>query len=220
MSNQVFNPGCALVLYKPEFVKKIHDFLEEEIGDIKLHSICCHYEPKLPKGTKVINVCAGCNKRFSSLYDGVTTISLWELLATSEKFSFPDYKGMELAVHDACPVRKVGKVHEAVRVLLKRMNITAVEPERTQSNSVCCGDDFYEKIPLEKVHEKMRKRADSMPFDNVCVYCVSCIKSMHIGGKNPRYLLDLLFNEETDVQVYDTVEWHKMLDEYKVKSTL
>ncbi|MCP3901102.1 MAG: hypothetical protein GY707_15465 [Desulfobacteraceae bacterium] len=60
----------------------------------------------------------------------------------------------------------------------------------------------------------MKKGADSMSCEDVCVYCVSCIKSMHIGGKTPRYLVDLLMNESTDPQVYDTVKWHEELQEY------
>ena len=43
------------------------------------------------------------------------------------------------------------------------------------------GDDFYTKIPLEQVHLQMKKRASSMPCDDVCVYCVSCVKSMSIA---------------------------------------
>lgn len=60
----------------------------------------------------------------------------------------------------------------------------------------------------------MKERADSMHCDEVCVYCVSCIKSMHIGGKTPRHLMDLLMGEETDPQEYDTVKWHEQLNEY------
>jgi len=53
-----------------------------------------------------------------------------------------------------------------------------------------------------------------MPFDEVVVYCVSCIKSVFIGGKNPRYLVDLLFENETVPKTYDPDEWHKELDDY------
>ena len=53
-----------------------------------------------------------------------------------------------------------------------------------------------------------------MPCEEVCVYCVSCVKSMHIGGKTPRHLVDLLFNEPTEIQTYDTVAWHAQLQEY------
>jgi len=33
---------------------------------------------------------------------------------------------------------------------------------------------------------------------------------MHIGGKNPRYILDLLFKELSDPQEYDTVKLHQI----------
>ncbi len=53
-----------------------------------------------------------------------------------------------------------------------------------------------------------------MPCDDVCVYCVSCIKSMHIGGKNPRHLIDLLMGESTEPQISDTIKWHEQLQDY------
>ena len=60
----------------------------------------------------------------------------------------------------------------------------------------------------------MKKRAEFMPCEDVCVYCVSCIKSVHIGGKTPRHLVDLLMHEATYPQTYDTVKWHEQLQEY------
>ena len=59
--------------------------------------------------------------------------------------------------------------------------------------------------------EKMKKRAEQMPCDDVAVYCISCIKSMHIGGKRPRYIVDLLFGEDTAAGIYDPDNWHSML---------
>ena len=53
-----------------------------------------------------------------------------------------------------------------------------------------------------------------MPSDDVVVYCISCTKSVFIGGKTPRYLVDLLFNEETIPKTLDPDEWHKELEEY------
>jgi uncharacterized protein YozE (UPF0346 family) len=35
-----------------------------------------------------------------------------------------------------------------------------------------------------------------------------------IGGKNPQYLADLVFNEETLPKTYDLDEWHKELSLY------
>lgn len=209
-----FNPGCALSIYKPEMEETILHFLNQNYTKTELHKICCRHDPQLNAGSVIINVCAGCDKRFSSLYEGVTTISLWEVLDSLDSFNFPDYQGAQMSVHDACPVRGKAEVHRAVRSLLTKMNIEIIEAERHSARSVCCGDDFYPKLPMEKIHGLMKKRADSMPCEDVCVYCISCIKSLYLGGKTPRHLVDLLLNEPTDPQEYDTVKWHKQLQEY------
>ncbi|GAE01397.1 hypothetical protein CBO05C_1087 [Clostridium botulinum B str. Osaka05] len=214
MTKTYFNPGCALSIYKPEIENKILKFLNENYGEVTLHKICCHHNPQLEAGSLIINVCAGCDRRFRSLYEGISTISLWEVLDGLDAFQYPDYKGLKLSVHDACPVREKPQVHKAVRNLLKKMNIDVVETKFSGTNSICCGDDFYPKLPIEKVHQKMKERADSMPCNEVCVYCVSCIKSMYIGGKTPRHLIDLLIGQTTESQIWDTVKWHEQLQDY------
>jgi len=214
-----FNPGCALCLYKPETVHTLVTFLKTQFPDIALHNICCHYDPKVPAGARIVNICAGCDRRFRTLYEGVSTVSLWEILHETDSFPFPDYGGLTLSIQDPCPVRERPEVHRAVRSLLNRMNIQVVEPEHSGTRSVCCGDSFYPHLPAENIREKMRQRANAMPCDAVCVYCISCIKSMHTGGKRPRYLLDLLLGEPTEPQVTDTAEWHRTLEEYRASHT-
>lgn len=214
MTKKFFNPGCALSIYKPEMEHRILKFLNENYGYVQLHKICCRHNPQLGEGSLIINVCAGCDRRFRSLYEGISTISLWEVLDELGTFPYPDYNRLKLSVHDACPVREKPQVHQAVRNLLGKMNIDVVETAFSGTRSICCGDDFYMKMPIEKVHEQMKKRADSMPCSEVCVYCVSCIKSMYIGGKTPRYLIDLLMREATEPQIYDTVQWHNQLQDY------
>lgn len=214
MINTYFNPGCALSIYKPEIENKIMKLLNQFYGVVELHKICCHHDPKLLKGSLIINVCAGCDRRFRSLYEDISTISIWEVIDGMETFRYPDYKGLKMSVHDACPVRDKPQVHQAVRNLLKKMNIDVVETKYYGIHSRCCGDDFYQKLPINQIHQIMKERADSMPCNEVCVYCVSCIKSMYIGGKAPRHLIDLLMGEETEPQIYDTVEWHELLQDY------
>jgi hypothetical protein len=60
----------------------------------------------------------------------------------------------------------------------------------------------------------MKKKATQMPVEEVLVYCVSCAKSMFIGGKRPRYLIDLLFNERTIPKTIDLDKWHQELDAF------
>ncbi len=214
MTKTYLNPGCALSIYKPEMENKILIFLNQNYGEVELHKICCRHNPQLESGSLIINVCAGCDRRFRNLYEGISTISLWEVLDELNTFQYPDYKGLNMSVHDACPIREKPQVHQAVRNLLKKMNIDVVETKNHGTHSICCGDDFYPKLPIEQVHKKMKERAESMPCNDVCVYCVSCIKSMYIGRKTPRHLMDLLMGETTDPQIYDTVHWHEQLQDY------
>lgn len=215
MGKTYFNPGCALSIYKPDMEQRILKYLHDNYdGNVELHNICCRHDPNVEEGARIINVCAGCDRRFRSLYDGVSTISFWEVLDQMDTFPYPDYHGAKMSVHDACPVREKPQVHFAIRSLLRKMNIEVIETKHHGTGSICCGDDFYPALPLEQVHERMRSRADSMPCEDVVVYCVSCIKSMFIGGKTPRHMVDLLFGEPTTPEVYDTLAWHKQLQSY------
>lgn len=124
-----FNPGCARSIYKPEIELQILEYLNENfdnIDNIELHKICCRHDPRLPHGSTIINVCAGCDRRFRSLYEGIDTISLWEIIDGLGNFLLPDYKGLQMSVHDACPVRDKPVVHKAVRNLLEKMNINKI----------------------------------------------------------------------------------------------
>lgn len=210
----IFAPGCALVIYKPELAEKLHNVLSENLGVMDRLDICCRNQPELKDNTEVINVCPGCDRRFRENYFNSSTISLWEVLAKSDFFPFPDYKGKKMTIVDACPTRSQDRVHDAVRTLLKKMNIELVEPENTRTKSTCCGDSFWGVLSKDDVKKQMIKKASEMPVDDVVVYCVSCSKSMFIGGKKPHYLVDLLFQEETVPKTYETEEWHKEIDEY------
>ena len=192
----VYAPGCALMLYKPELAGRLLQWLRTEFGDVDEHLTCCRHEPGLQRPARVINTCPGCDRRYRQLYEDVSTISLWEVLAASTNFPFPEYDGALMTVLDACPTREQARVQEAIRTLLSKMNISVVEPERTRTRGTCCGDTFYGSLPVGEVKQRMRTRAAEMPVEDVVVYCVSCSKAMHIGGKQPRYIVDLLFAED------------------------
>lgn len=119
-----------------------------------------------------------------------------------------------MSIHDACPTRTEERVHIAIRKLLERMNIKIIEPKNTRTKANCCGDSFYGVLSIEQVKEQMKKRANEMPCDNVVVYCVSCIKAMYIGGKKPRYIIDLLFAQDTVIGILEPDAWHDRLQEF------
>jgi hypothetical protein len=210
----VFAPGCALMLYKPELATKIHELLKENLGEIDILMTCCQNEPDLAPHSKIINVCPGCDKRFGKDFKGVTTISLWEIINQNDFFVYPDYEGRSMSIIDACPTREEDRVQNAIRDLLLKLNIRLVEPKNTRRESTCCGDVYYGSMPTIKVKELMKEKALEMPVNDIVVHCVSCIMAVCNGGKKPRYLADLLFNQESIPKTFDLDEWHKELTEH------
>ena len=102
----------------------------------------------------------------------------------------------------------------AIRKLLEKMNIKIIEPKNTRTKAVCGGDSFYGVFSTERVEEQMKRRSNEMPCDNVVVYCVSCIKALHNGGKKPRYIIDLLFGEATGIGTFEPDAWHNELQKF------
>jgi hypothetical protein len=202
------------MLYKPEAAKRLHQILEEKLGTMTFCLTCCKRDPQFETPTEVIDVCPGCDKRYRSDYQNSSTLSLWEILARDNFFPFPDYQGQRMSIIDACPTRDQERVHKAIRVLLEKMNITLIEPKNTGARSTCCGDSFWGEIPTDQVKKLMVKRTAEMPVEDVAVYCVSCSKSVFIGGKTPHYLVDLLWGEETAAKTLEPDQWHKELDGY------
>lgn len=212
--SKIFAPGCALTIENPGLVEKILEILNQNVEEMERLDTCCRNHPALKPGTTVINVCAGCDRRYRKNYTNCSTISLWEIIDQTNFWEYPDYKGTRMSVLDPCPVRTENRVHDAVRSLLKKMNIKVIEAKKNRNKSICCGDSAWGVSPLEKVKQKMTSRAAQMPENNVVVYCVSCIKSMYNGGKTPRHLVDLLFNENTDIGTFEPDQWHFLLEEY------
>jgi len=202
------------MLYKPELAEIILSFLNKNFRNVEMLLTCCQHDPKLPLNSKVINVCPGCDKRFGKNYYGVSTVSLWEVINNSATFEFPDYQGTSMTIIDACPTREDERVQNALRDLLSKMNVRLVEPASTKKESTCCGDVYYGSLPTDKVREIMTEKADEMPVSEIVVHCVSCIMAVFNGGKSPRYIADLLFNESTAVKNIDLDIWHDSLKEY------
>ncbi len=101
------------------------------------------------QGLPLLTTVAGCDRRFRSLYEGINTISIWEVLDSIENLPLPDHTGLMVSVHDSCSYRPKPQVHEAVRSLLGKMNIQIIEAQFSGTKSICCGDNFYGLIPLE-----------------------------------------------------------------------
>lgn len=110
-----FNPGCAMSTHNPASEGKVFELLKKHFKTIKMHNRCCKHSPNIEEGSTIINSCAGCDRRFRSLYQGVQTISIWEVLASLETIDLPIHDGKTMSIQDSCSYRPKPQVHEAVR---------------------------------------------------------------------------------------------------------
>lgn len=218
MDKCYFNPGCAMTTHDIENEQLIYKILNENFGTVKMHNRCCRHEPNLPEGSVIINNCAGCDRRFRTLYKGIDTISLWEVLNSIDNLKLPDYAGLKVSIQDPCSYRQKPQVHKSVRNILKKMNIEIEEAISHGTSSVCCGDNFYPKLDINKVNELQKKRASEMPCESVVVYCVSCLKSMSIGNKKGLHLMDLILKKESFSGETNLALYHEDLTKYIEKS--
>ena len=115
--NCYFNPGCPIYFHNDSEPERILAILRKRFGPVKMHNECCRSEPHLLEGATIINNCAGCDRRFRNDYEGVKTISLWEILDSIELLPLPQYHGLNVSVHDSCSYRRRPEVHDAVRSL-------------------------------------------------------------------------------------------------------
>ncbi len=195
-----YSPGCGVLEYKPELTKKVEAFLKKEGKIEESYLTCCWDKPAFEEPVMVINTCPGCDKRFRTWYDNTETITLWEVLLDCD-FDYPDYGGIEMAIHDSCDTKHLPQVLDAVREILRRMNIKVAEPKNTRENATCCGESYRSGgASPDEVRAVSAARAASMPTKDVAVYCTGCASYMALGGATPHHLLDLLFDEETTIK--------------------
>lgn len=218
MEKLYFNPGCAMTTHNPLSEVKMYALLKKHFKTLKMHNRCCKHTPNIEEGATLINSCAGCDRRFRSLYEGIQTLSIWEVLASLENFELPSYEGVKMSVQDSCSYRPKPQVHAAVRSLLSKMKIEVIEAKAHGSSSICCGDNFYPTLSIDDVGVFQKNRAQEMPCDDVVVYCVSCIKSMTIGGKVAHHLLDLVLDQATDIGETRLDVYHEVVQAYSDKS--
>lgn len=211
----VYAPGCALMAYDPVLAERMKEVAVAMFGQMDTLLTCCFHKPALEEGICIVTPCATCASRYAKLYPDCEALFLPEAMAESQNLELPDYEGLEMSIQDTCASRTMPEAQEAVRTLLRRMNIVLVEPQHSGAHARCCGQLLYGKASAEKMLAYMRGRAEEMPRENVAVYCASCIAAISAGGRKPRYLPDLVFGRPTNVDADGVEGWNARLGDFR-----
>jgi Fe-S oxidoreductase len=132
---------------------------------------------------------------------------------------FPDYKGARYVLSDCWRDREHPEIHEAVRSLLKKMNIEVTELKRNRENADFCGTLHFEtelyrdEVPSfdhishfgrETAKKLMEEKVSQLHGMAVITACCRCYKGIIAGGGHPVHMMSLLAgSDETRIRAVE-----------------
>ena len=211
-----FYPGCQLGASNPEHVLRSYGFLSETY-DAGIILGCCGApaywagdEARLRANIEetrrhwsdtgkptLVFACATCESLFSSFLPEIPKISLYELLARSEKI-VPTSPFAEAAVFDPCAARGDRGMEAAIRKLAGRPGVAL---EELGERNRCCGHGGHIRIANPDLYDEItRHRAEASPKPYI-VYCANCREVFASRGKECAHILDMVFGPTADSRV-------------------
>ena len=169
---------------------------------------CCRTDDHM-ESEHAFFVCQSCRDQLGSY--GKNTESLWIYMAEDEALQLPDYTGLKVNLQDCYRDRGQEEVHEAVRLLLRRMNIEVTEIAKNRNEADFCGRLYCEteryrteiaQFP-EGMHPGhmgdlypllMQEHAECYNEEYVVCACNSCFRGIALGGSHPIHLAQLVTN--------------------------
>lgn len=239
MANSYYIASCVFTSQFPELSYKIQKYIETRFSMPIVR--CCfpkyklkEFEEKMPEGLlrdtwsslpdcapfepgdTVYSLCHNCSNIIEETHPDVTIKSLWELILNDSRFPFPDYSGMKVTVQDCWRARERHDEQDAVRELLKKMNILYVEAPQNRENTRYCGSSLLRPQPprnpkvaprhydieaqglfIPHTEEEqvalMQEYCGTLETETVVCYCHYCLEGLIQGGKDGRHIAQLLF---------------------------
>ena len=141
---------------------------------------------------------------------------MWELLDEDETFELPDYHGEAMYVQDCWRARDRVKEQDAVRSLMKKMNIQILEHSSNRENTQFCGVSLLRPAPPRNLRlaperfvlgakgkfephtpEEQKRLMEDYAADfkgrKVVTYCHYCYEGLKLGGADVCHLAQLMF---------------------------
>lgn len=239
MISMTYIASCVFTERFPELSERIQAYVRARHGMDVVR--CCvqkykvrEFEDRMPEGAHreawralpdsadfqpgqaVYSLCHNCNNIIDETHPGVQVYSLWELIDGDGDFVFPDYQGARMFVQDCWRARERAAEQDAVRSLLRKMNVEILEVAPNRADTRFCGASLYRPQPprnprlapkhyvddargLFEPHTPEEQKAIMTEYCQkfgatpVACYCHYCLEGLKMGGANATHLAEMLF---------------------------
>lgn len=168
------------------------------------------------EGDTVYSICHNCTAVLRETKPEVELKSIWELIDADPSFALPDMKGTAMFVQDCWRSNTEAAEQDAVRSILRKMNVEILEQEENREATDFCGYSLYQPQPKRnpvmaphrfvelaqgKFQEHTEAQKQQLMSDycarfgstKVLCYCHYCLAGLKMGGANAAHLAQLLF---------------------------
>lgn len=211
----VYFPSCKFTAQYPEISKKVKSYLRDGHG-AEIAACCRARLDKITGEDTIVYICNTCAAFSRESTPAAKVVSVWELLSDDAHFSYPSHGRRRLTLQDCWRVYDNAGQQEAVRQVLRNMDIDIVELDESRGNTRFCGCSLYKALPArydvlapkrlvedaagffqprsEAEQERlMKEHCDRMETPDAVCYCVACTNGVNLGGKNGMHLAELVF---------------------------
>ncbi len=231
--------SCVFTAQFPELSLRIQNYVRERLGLTVVR--CCvpsyrikDFENRMPEGElrehwhglpdsgrfdaddEVYSLCHNCNNIIEEMHGNVKVHSLWELLDADAAFPLPDYRGMKVTLQDCWRSRDRREEQDAVRSLLKKMNVDFIETSPNREDTTFCGASLYRPQPprnpklapkhyvdgakglfqphtVEEQTQIMKDYCRRFTTEKVVCYCHYCLEGLRMGSVDGVHLAQMMF---------------------------
>ncbi len=164
----------------------------------------------------MVSICHNCSSIFEENEQEVERLSLWELIDSDKFFVYKDFNKEKITIQDCWRSYDNIKEQEAVRNILKKMNVEIVELEESKEKTQFCGISTLQAQPKrnadmvpiryvanakgkfeehseEEKEEAMIAHGKKITTEKVISYCHYCHIGLKKSKKEALLLAELLF---------------------------
>lgn len=217
---RLFMPSCNNSLVYTRSIQRLGNNLIDR-GLVDGWTGCCKPggpgHGSIPEDADVVTICNSCMAIAEESLNCNSVANAFELILEDDDFDYPDYGGEEITIQDCWRACGRHSLHDAVRELLRRMNLVPVELPENRDKSHFCGVTTCQAMPelnarlaprrfgnvdanmfvprtAEERKSLMREHAAQITTPRVASYCFSCDAGLVLGGADSASILNLLFD--------------------------